>query len=181
VDSKASTPSAPTVVLNDPRRIFCLFCIRLILLEMGLMRRHRDLLRRKPRLARSEKTAATAELPFFSKRPHRPEVIRCRGLAGHGICRLRRVLINRDCSTIAGCRKQLVQVGAGSSGAFLPPSPPAEKATDSQDQAGQSTPPAASGLFSYLRGALGNMNVKSSNSATGRPFAFIIIWRGSIP
>jgi hypothetical protein len=48
--------------------------------------------------------------------------------------RLRRVLINRDYSTIAGCRKQLVQVGARSSGAFLPPSPPAEKATACQDQ-----------------------------------------------
>jgi hypothetical protein len=48
----------------------------------------------------------------------------------------RRVLINRDCSPIAGCRKRRVRIG--SSGDFLTPSPPGEKATASQDQARQS-------------------------------------------
>ena len=50
---------------------------------------------------------------------------------------LGRVLINRDYSAIAGCRERRVRNCAGSSGDLLPPSPPAEKATASQDQAGQ--------------------------------------------
>jgi hypothetical protein len=49
-----------------------------------------------------------------------------------------RVLINRDCSAIAGRRKLPLRC-AGCSGDFLPPSPPAEKATARQDQAGQAS------------------------------------------
>jgi len=48
---------------------------------------------------------------------------------------LRRVLINRDCLAIAGCRKRRVRIA---SGALLPPSPPAEQATASQYEARQS-------------------------------------------
>src|SRR5262245_53381447 len=42
---------------------------------------------------------------------------------------LRRVLINGDCSAIAGCRKRRVGNCVRCSGDLLPPSPPAEKAT----------------------------------------------------
>jgi hypothetical protein len=51
---------------------------------------------------------------------------------------LERVLINGDCSAIAGCRKRRVRC-AGCSGDLLPPSPPAEEATARQDQAGQAS------------------------------------------
>jgi hypothetical protein len=47
-----------------------------------------------------------------------------------------RVLINRDCSAIAGAQTTCADC-AGSSGDFLPPSPPAEKATARKDQARQ--------------------------------------------
>jgi hypothetical protein len=53
--------------------------------------------------------------------------------------RLGRVLINRDCSEIAGCPKRHVKVARESSGSLLPPSPPAEQATACQDQAGQAS------------------------------------------
>src|SRR5215471_21246853 len=39
----------------------------------------------------------------------------------------RRVLINRDCSAVAGRRKRCVWIGAESSGDLLPPSPPADR------------------------------------------------------
>jgi hypothetical protein len=52
---------------------------------------------------------------------------------------LGRVLINRDCSAIAGCRKRRVRVCVETLSDLLPPSPPAEKATARQDQAGQSS------------------------------------------
>src|SRR5262249_30486539 len=51
--------------------------------------------------------------------------------------RLGRVLINRDCSAIAGCRERHVRCAEGS-GDFLTASPPGEKAAARQDQAGQS-------------------------------------------
>src|SRR5262249_16007786 len=51
---------------------------------------------------------------------------------------LGRVLINRDCSAIGGCRNDAREACSGSSGGLLPPSPPAEKATARQDQARQS-------------------------------------------
>src|SRR6266700_6290094 len=57
------------------------------------------------------------------------------------ICRssikLRRVLISRDCSASAGCRKRCA-TPAECSGDFLTPSPPAEKATAREHQARQS-------------------------------------------
>jgi hypothetical protein len=52
---------------------------------------------------------------------------------------LGRVLINRDCSAIAGCRKRRVRIAPSevcavrSSGDLPPPSPPAEKAAARQD------------------------------------------------
>src|SRR5262245_22779827 len=49
----------------------------------------------------------------------------------------KRVLIDPDCSAIAGCRKRRARIACSRS---LPPSsPPAEKATGSQDQAGESS------------------------------------------
>ena len=51
---------------------------------------------------------------------------------------LGRELIIRDCSAIAGWRKRCVQIAPEISGDLPPPSPPAEKATARQDQAGKS-------------------------------------------
>ena len=52
------------------------------------------------------------------------------------------VLINRDCSAIAGCPQRCIELRrmlrARCSGDPLPPSPPAEKATARQDHAGKS-------------------------------------------
>jgi hypothetical protein len=51
---------------------------------------------------------------------------------------LGRVLINRDCSAIAGCRKRRVRVEAECSGDLVTASRQEEKNTTSQDQAGKS-------------------------------------------
>ena len=48
---------------------------------------------------------------------------------------LGRVLVNRDCPAVVGCRKHSANY-AESSGGFLPPSPPTEKATARDDQTG---------------------------------------------
>jgi hypothetical protein len=50
---------------------------------------------------------------------------------------LGRALINSDCSANAGCRKRRACVGC--LGDFPPPSPPAEKATARQEQAGKAS------------------------------------------
>jgi hypothetical protein len=58
------------------------------------------------------------------------------GGGGYPWARLGRVLINRDCSAIAGCRKRRVRIAR--SGDLPPPSPPGEEATAREHETRQS-------------------------------------------
>jgi hypothetical protein len=78
-----------------------------------------------------------------------------------------RVLINRDCSAIAGAQTTCADC-AGSSGDFLTPSPPAEKTAARQDQARQPSTNDRAGNRSQFASDLTTIEIGSVNIKIGQ-------------